>query len=234
MENLQIMEQENTVLRWGALAGLLGGMFFILTFIVTIAGPVGTEDPVNLAGWVTRFPDIKAARIVENVIYLMALMLEVPLFLALYYALQRTRLAPALFGSVLGIMGLAAMMFSSVPHVAHAPLSDIYHTPGVSPADQATIAILWKGIWGVIDVQTYIGFFVVSAALIVLGVGMITSPDFGKGIGGAALLLGCAGLVMAVLQIVDPASLIGAGSYFASIIFYFIVGWQLFILSRVS
>ena len=228
------MEQENNVLRWGGLAGMLGGMLFILTFVLAIAGPVGMEDPADLAGWITRFPNIKAARIAENVIYLVALMLEVPLFLALYRALRRTNLAPALFGSTLGILGLAAMMVSSIPHVAHAPLSDLYHTPGVTSADQATIALLWKAIWGMIDVQLYVGFFVVSTALIVLGAGMIGSPAFGKGFGGVALLLGGTGLVMAVLQIVDPASMIGAGSYFASIIFYFILGWKLFNLSRTS
>ncbi|MEE9173113.1 MAG: hypothetical protein V3U41_09470 [candidate division NC10 bacterium] len=38
--------------------------------------------------------------------YLVALILEVTLFLALYRALRGTSLAPALFGSVLGILGL--------------------------------------------------------------------------------------------------------------------------------
>ena len=234
MEHLQIMEQENNVLRWGGLAGMLGGILFISTFVLAIAGPVGMEDPVDLAGWVTRFPEIKAARIAENLIYLMALILEVPLFLALYRALRRTRLTAALFGSVLGIVGLVAMMLSATPHVAHAPLSELYHTPGVTPADQATIALMWQAIWGMIDVTTYIGFFIVSISLIVLGAGMIGSLAFGKGFGVVALLLGVAGLVMAILQIIDPASMIGAGSYFAQIIFYFILGWKLFNLSRAS
>jgi phytoene dehydrogenase-like protein len=37
--------------------------------------PVGMEDPADLARWVTRFPDIKAARVVENLVYLVALVL---------------------------------------------------------------------------------------------------------------------------------------------------------------
>jgi hypothetical protein len=234
MENLQEMEQEKNVLRWGGLAGMLGGILFLLAFVVAIAGPVGMEDPADLAGWVTRFPDIKAARVVENVTYLMALILEVPLFLALYRALRRTSLTTALFGSVLGILGLAAMMVSATPHVAHAPLSDLYLTPGVTPADQATLALMWQAIWGMINITTYVGFFVVATGLIVLGAGMIDSPAFGKGFGGVTLVLGGGGLVMAVLQMIDPASMIGAGSYFAYIIFYFILGWKLFNLSRAS
>ncbi len=234
MNDLQKMEQEKSVLRWGGLAGMLGGMLFILTFVVVIAGPVGTEEFADLEALVMRFPDVRTARLVENTIYLVALILEVPLFLALYRALRRTNLTPALFGSALGILGLVAMMVSATPHVAHAPLSDLYHAAGATSADQATIALIWQAILGMINVTTYVGFFVVSTSLIVLGTGMIGSPTFGKGFGGVTLLLGVGGLVMAVLQMVDPASMIGAGSYFAALIFYFILGWKLFNLSRAS
>ena len=232
MDNLQQMEQESKVLQWGGLAGMLGGILFILTFVVAIAGPVGIEDPADLAGWVTRFPDIEAARIVENVVYLMALILEVPLFLALYLALRRTNLAAALFGSVLGIVGLATMMGASIPHVAQVPLSEFFHVSGATSADQATLALLWQAIWGMIDIMTYVGFFIVTTSLVLLGVGMLGSPVFGKGFGGVTLVLGVGGLAMAILQIIDPASMIGAGSYFATIIFCLILGWKVYSLSR--
>jgi hypothetical protein len=234
MDTLQQMEQERNVLRWGGLAGILGGLLFISALVAVIVGPVGMEDPAGLAEWVTRFPDIKAARIVENLIYLTALMLEVPLFLALYRALRGTSLAPALFGSVLGIVGLVAMMVSALPHVAHSAIFDVYHLPEMTLADQATIVLMWQAIWGMIDVATYVGFFVVSTSLIIRGAGMIGSPAFGKGYGGVAVVLGVVGLATAVLQIIDPASMFGIGSYFAGLIFYFVVGWKLFNLSRAS
>ena len=142
MDNLQKMEQEKSVLRWGGLAGMLGVILFILLWV--IVGVFIPPDPADLKEWVTRFPDIQATRVVENAIYLVALILEIPLFLALYRALRRTSLAPALFGSVLGILGLGAMVASTTPHVAHAPLSDLYHAPGATPGDQVTLALIWQ------------------------------------------------------------------------------------------
>jgi hypothetical protein len=232
MNELQKMEQEKSVLRWGGLAGMLGGILFIL--VMVFVGVFIPPDPADLAGWVMRFPDIRAARVVENVIYLVALILEVPLFLALYRALRKTSLAPALFGSVLGIVGLVAMVVSATPHVAHATLSDLYHAPGATPADQATLALLWQAIWGMNDRMLYVGFFVVPIGLILLGVAMLGAPAFGKGFGGVSVVLGVLGIVAAVLQMVDPASMIGAGSYFAGVIFYLVLGWKVYSLSRAS
>ena len=94
MNDLQKIEQEKSVLRWGGLAGILGGILFIIVFAVVIAF-VG-EDPVELEEWITRFPEVRAARTVENGLYLFVLILWIPHFLALYYALKETRLAPAL------------------------------------------------------------------------------------------------------------------------------------------
>jgi hypothetical protein len=170
--------------------------------------------------------------VVENLLYLVGLILEVTLFLALYRALRRTSLAPALFGSVLGILGLVAMVVSATPHVAHAPLSDLYHAPGASAADQATLALMWQATWGIFDAMLYVGFFLVPTGLLLLGVGMLGSPTFGRGFGGVSMALGVVGLVAAVLQMIDPASLVGVGSYLACLIFYLVLGWKVYSLSR--
>jgi hypothetical protein len=49
-----VMEEEKSVLRWGGLAGILGGIIFILDFVVVIAfaGP----EPAKPEGEVIRFP----------------------------------------------------------------------------------------------------------------------------------------------------------------------------------
>ena len=231
MNDLQKMEQEKSVLRWGGLAGILGGIMFILVlaFVTVIIG----DDPDDLTEWVIRFPGIRAARVVENIIYLTALILAIPLFLALYWALRKTSLAPALFGSVLGIVGLTAMVVSTTPHVAHAPLADLYYASGATPADQAAIVLMWQATWGMFNAMLYVGFFVVPIGIFILGVAMLGSPAFGKGIGVASLVIGGLGLVAAVLQMADPASMVGVVSFFAIVIFCFVLGWKVYGLSRV-
>ncbi|HLA99637.1 MAG TPA: hypothetical protein VJL34_14415 [Anaerolineales bacterium] len=234
INNVQKMEQEKSVLRWGGLAGLLGGIFHILAFVVVLAGPVGLKEPADLEEWVIRFPDIRAARIVENGLYLVALILGVILFLALYRALQRTNLAPALFGSVLGILGLVVLAAGALPHVATAPLSDLYHASGATPGEQATLALLWQAAWGIFGALLAVGFFVVTIGLIALGVAMLGAPAFGKGFGWVSVVLGVVGLAAAVSNIVDPASMIAAVTFFAIIIFQLVLGWKVYSLSRAS
>lgn len=233
MDQLQKTGQENDVLRWGGLAGMLGGFLFILAMVVVAVGPAGTE-PTDLAGWVTRFPDIKAARVVENIVYLTALILEVPLLLALYVALRKTGMAAALFGAALGILGLVAMIASATPHVAHAPLSDLYQAPGVAPAEQAALALMWQATRGIFDAMLYVGFFVVPIGFILLSAAMLGAPAFGKGVGWVGMALGLVGLAAAVLQMIDPASMIGAGSYFTIIIFCLVLGWKAYRVSKAA
>jgi hypothetical protein len=227
------MEQEKSLLRWGGLAGMLGGILFILTWVVVIAGPVGMEDPANLAEWVTRFPDVRAARIVENSLYLAAIILGVILFLALYRALRRKSLAPALFGSVLGILGLTVLMVGALPHVATTPISELYHAPGATLEDQATLALLWQATQGIFDATLFTGFIVVATGLIALGAAMLGDPAFGKGIGWVSVVLGLIGVVAAAFNMVSP-SMIGAGSFFAIVIFYLVLGWKVYALSRAT
>src|SRR5215208_3153277 len=116
---MSAIDEEISVLRWGGLAGILGGIVFIVVFVAVIAF-VGPE-PAEPEGEVMRFPDIRAARTVEDSLYLVVLILWVAHFLALYRALRETSLAPALFGSVLGIMGLGVLAAGALPHVATAP-----------------------------------------------------------------------------------------------------------------
>jgi len=231
MKDLQKMEQEKSVLRWGGLAGMLGGLLFILSFVVVAVGPVGMEEPADLAGWVTRFPDIKAARIVENSLYLGGLILGVLLVLALYRVLRETSLAPTLFGSVLSILGLVVLAAGALPHVATAPLSDLYHAPGATPADQATLALMWQATWGIFDALLAAGFLVLPLGLMALGVAMLGTPAFGKGFGVLSVLLGLVGLVAATFNMVE-SSMIGALSFFAMIIFFLVLGWKVYSLSR--
>jgi len=230
MNNPQMIEQEKSVLRWGGLAGILGGIISILSMVVAVG--FVPADPPTLTELVARFPDVQILRVAENVLYLLGLVSGLPLILALFFSLRKTSLAPALFGSTLSIVGLIGMIVSATPHVAHSPLSEIYHTPGTTLEAQETLGLIWQATWGVMDAPLYVGFFVGMLGFTLLGVAMFGSQDFGKSLRWVSVLLGAAGLVAALLQLIDPASEIGAVSFFAYIILYFVLGKKIYRLSK--
>ena len=230
------MGAEKGVLRWGGLAGILGGIFFILG--VVILASVG-PPPADPEGLVMRFPDVRAALTVGNSLYLVGVILSVPLFLALYTALRGTSLAAALFGSVLGILGLVVRAAESLTHVAFAPISDLYHAPGATPEDQATLVLLWQATQGIFNALTAVGTLLVPIGLIVLGVAMLGVPAFGKGFGGVSVVLGVVGVVGMSFFVVDPFSSIGLvgtflGAFVALVIFLLLLGRKVYNLSRAA
>ena len=224
------MEEEQSVLRWGGLAGILGAIIFIAVFVVVIAF-VGA-DPAEPEGSVMRFPDIRAARTVEDSLYLVVLILWIAHFLALYRALRGTSLAPSLFGSVLGIVGLGVLATGALPHVATAPISDLYHAPGATPEDQATLVLMWQATEGIFDALFGVGLLLVPIGFIALGVAMLGAPAFGTGLSGVSVVLGVVGVVAASVLLVDPLSLSAFVGVLALIVFHLVVGWKLYSLSR--
>jgi hypothetical protein len=176
-----MIAQEKSVLRQGGLAGILGGILFILSMVVAevLIPPAAT----SLTEMVARFPDIQMLRVAEHGLYLSALILGVPLCLALFWTLWKTGLAPALFGSTPGIVGLISMAVSATPPIAHNPISELYHAAGATPEAQEILGFMWEITWGVFNAPLYVGFLVGMTGFTLLGVSMLASPTFGKGIG---------------------------------------------------
>jgi len=222
--------QEKSVLRWGGLAGIAGDIAFIVVFIVV--GIFVGADPANLEGWVTRFPDIRAARTVENGLYLLVLILWVPHYLAVYYTLRKTNLAPALFGSALSIMGMAVLAAGALPHVATDRLADIYFGPGVTAADQAALVLMWQSAWGIFDALLFAGLGIAAVGITMLGVAMLRSVDFGSGFGWLSTAIGVIGIAATVGALIDPDSPIVVLNVFGLIIFHLIMGWKIYRLSN--
>ena len=231
MNDLQKLEGEKSVLRWGGLAGILGGVLFILVFV--IVGVFAGVDYADGEASVIKFPEIRAARTVENGLYLVVLMLWVTHFLALYRALRGTRLATALFGSVLGILGLGVLVAGALPHVATLPISDLYHAPGATPQDQATLGLIWQATQGIFDALLFAGLVLLPIGLIALGVAMLGTPAFGRGFGGVSVGLGVIGVGAAAAVLIDPGSPIAAIGVFALIIFHVVLGSKVYRLSQV-
>jgi Domain of unknown function (DUF4386) len=230
MNDLQKTEAERGVLRWGGLAGILGGLLLILVFVI-VAVFIG-QDPAQPQAVVTKFPDIRAAQTVEDSLYLLVMMLWIIHFLALYVALRGTSLAPALFGSVLGILGLVVVAAGALPHVAHVTISNLFQAPGATTQDQATLVLMWQATAAIFNALLVVGLVLLPIGLIALGVAMLRSRAFGKVFGGVSVGLGVVGIVAATVLLVDPLSSITVVGVFTLIVFNLVLGWKTYSLSR--
>ena len=155
-------------------------------------------------------------------------------FLALYRALRATHLAAALFGSVLGVVGLAILAAGALPHVATLPISDLYHAPGATPEEQATLIAVWAATEGIGQALLGAGLLILPAALIALGAAMLDAPAFGKRIGGLSIGLGGLCLVTALVFLIVPPSPIVGGGVLGLGVFHVVVGWRVVSRSRTS
>jgi len=153
-------------------------MVFTFGFVAVFVGM-----DITPAESLTRFADIRAARAVENTLYLAILLLWVLHSLALHQALRRTSPTPALFGTALSILGLVLLAAGAVPHVATASLFDLYQAADATPQDQATLVLVWHGIEAVFYALLYTGLVIVPLALMALGVAMLGAPHYGRRIG---------------------------------------------------
>jgi hypothetical protein len=226
MNDLQKMAQEKSVLQWGGLAGVLSGILFILVFV--IVGVFAGMEPVD----VMRYPDVRTALWVGDSLYLVVLILWVIHFLALYRALRETSLTPALFGSVLGILGLVVLAAESLHHPWQTPISDLYHASGATLEAQATLVLLWQATQGIFKALFVTGLLLLPIGVIALGVAMFKAPAFGKGFGGLSVVLGVVGVVAASVLMVDPPSSVAVVTVFALLVFHLVLGWKVYSLSR--
>jgi hypothetical protein len=212
-------EQNVSALRWGGRAGILGSLLMLVTFVV-VGVFVGLPTPEEA---LARFPEIRAARTVENTLYLVALLLWVVHSLGLYRALRRASPTPALVGAVLSIVGLTMLIAGALVHVATTPLSDLYHAAAATPQDQSTLLLVWHGIFAVFEALLVTGLFILPMGLISFGRAMFGAPDFGARLGRATVGLGLAGLAAASTLLVQN-SIIAAIGVFALIGFHLILG----------
>lgn len=147
-------------------------------------------------------------------------------------AASASSLAPALFGSALGIMGLVVLAAGALPQVAKTPISDLYHAPGATPEDQATLVLLWQATQGMLDALLITGLLLLPIGVLTLGVAMLGTPAFGKGVGGVSVVTGVLGVAAGVVLLIDPGSLIAIVSVLSLTFFHIALGWKVYSLSR--
>ncbi len=225
MSEPQRAEQERSVLRWGGLGGMVGSIVLVIVFVI-VAVFVGS-DPNEPMG----FSEIRVARTFEDGLYLAVMILWIPFFLALYRALRQERLAPALFGSVLGIVGLVILAAGALPHITTLAVSDLLGAPGATINDQAALE-LWNAAYAVFDALLIVGLILATIGVVCLGAAMIKNPRFGRGIGWTSVVLGVAGVVASSVSLWNPDSPAPVVAMAGLIVFGAASGWKTYRLSR--
>jgi hypothetical protein len=223
------MDKEKSFLRWSGLAGIIAGVFFILTIVTLVEfGPSTTASPAQL---VMNFPNVRTGLAVGNGFYFLVSVSLVGLALGLYRALRGTSPGPAVFGTVLYVLGLGVTFIEDTTQFAFDPISNLYHAPGATPADQATLAFIWQATQGMFNEFDVAATILLSTGLIVLGVAMFRTPTFGRVFGGLSVVIGAAQIV--AINIVSTNSAAYAPfALLAFLIFPVVFGWKLFSLSK--
>jgi hypothetical protein len=225
------MDKEKSFLRWSGLAGITAGIFFILTILTLIEfGPSTTATPAQL---VMNFPNVRTGLAVGNGFYFLVSVSLVGLALGLYRALRGTSPGPAVFGTVLYVLGLGVTFIEDTTQFAFDPISNLYHAPGATPADQATLALIWQATQGMFNEFDVAATLLLSTGLIVLGVAMMRAPAFGKVFGGLSAAFGAAQILGISLFSTNSAAY-APFALLAFLIFPVLFGWKLYSLSRAA
>lgn len=222
MNDTQASELTDSTLKWGGLAGVAGSLALLGTFGL-VAAFVGMD--ITPAESLTTFPDIKVARTFENSLYLGALLLWALHYLAMHRAFSRNGETAPLFGTALSLGGLVLLAAGAVPHVATAPLSDLYQTPGATTQDQATLVMLWTGIEAVFEALLYTGLVILPLGLVALGTAMRRHPGYGPRLAMSTIGLGIAGLAAAVAVLLGLPDMAAIG-VLALMAFHLTLGWR--------
>jgi hypothetical protein len=227
MDLTRQVEQERGVLKWGGIGGMVGSAVLVVVFV--IVGVFVGSNPNEPMG----FPGIRVARTFEDTLYLAVMVLWILLFLALYRALRQERLAPALFGGVLGVVGFVILAAGALPHITTLAVSDLLQAPGTTLGGQAAQE-LWKAAYGVFDALLIVGLILATIGVICLGAAMVKDPKFGRGIGWTSVMLGAAGFVASLVLLWNPDSPAAVVAMAGLIVFGAAAGSKAYRLSRLS
>lgn len=157
----------------------------------------------------------------------------VGLALGLYRALRGTSPGPAVFGTVLYVLGLGVTFIEDTTQFAFDPISNLYHAPGATPADQATLSLIWQATQGMFNEFDVAATLLLSTGLIVLGLAMIRTPAFGKIFGGPSVAFGAAQILGISLFSTNSASY-APFALLACLVFPVLFGWKLYRLSSAA
>ena len=225
------MSEEKSFLRFGGIAGILAGIFFIFTIVTLIS--FGNPTTANATELVRGFPDHRTGLAVGNAFYFLVSVSLVGLLLGLYQGLRRESPVLASFGSLLYVLGLGVTFVEDATQVAFDPISNLYHAAGATAADQATLTLLWQATQGMFNQFDVAATLLLSTGLIVLGVAMFRVSSFGKVFGGLSVAIGAVQIVGISFLSTNSAAYAPV-ALLAFLVFPVVFGWKLYSLSRAA
>jgi hypothetical protein len=235
--NTQITIDKATDPKWKSLtkAGGAGALVIGTLLLIEMIAYIATAAPslADASGWFSLFHNNRFVGLVDfGILELYALVLFVPMYLALYAVLRRASESYMAIAVVLGVVGIA-VNFATNKLFSLLTLSDLYTaatTEAVKSqflaAGQATLAVgALGGIGGSVE-----GGIPLAVSGLIISIIMLRSNILGRTIGYVGVLANGFGLVMNFNAALAPAA---AGSPFfgifflLSVIWFFLIGWKL-------
>jgi hypothetical protein len=211
----------------GGVSALTIGTLLIIEMIAYIA--TAAPSLTDAAGWFTLFRNNRFVGLVDfGILELYALVLFVPMFLALYAALKRASESYMAIAAILAFVGIAAN-FATSKLFSLLALSDLYAAATTAAlksqflaAGQATLAVSAQGgISGSVE-----GGIPLAVAGLIISAIVLRSHILGRAAGYAGILANGIGLAMYLRAAAAPAM---AGSPFFGAFFLLSVIWYILI-----
>lgn len=231
--NAQITNDHGIDFKWKSLykAGGAGALMIGTLLLVEAIAYIATSAPsmADAAGWFGLFHTNRFIGLVDfGILELYALVLFVPMFLALYAALRRASESYMAIAAVLAMVGIA-VNFATSKLFSLLTLSDLYAAAAAEvvksqflAAGQATLAVgALGGIGGSVE-----GGIPLAVSGVIISLIMLQSNILGRAVGTVGILANGIGLMMYINAAVGPAM---AGSPFFGAFFLLSVIWFMLI-----
>ncbi|MFG5381871.1 hypothetical protein [Yoonia sp. R2-816] len=213
--------KDQSTARMGGFAGILGSALLlgVFAFLAVFVG----LDTLDAQAALERYPDIRWARIIENTAYLFALVLWALHSVTLFVVLRADSPATALAAMVMSVLGLAILAAGAIPHTAETVISDLYKAPDTAAELLPVLIVAWEVSLGWVDTFVVTGVVLTPVGLLLYGIAMLRSSDFGSWAGWASILFAAAGFYAAVSSLIEESDIVGVG-IFALVFFHTVIG----------
>lgn len=229
----QITNHQAADSEWKSLykAGGVGALIVGTLLLVETIAYIATSAPslADAAGWFNLFQNNRFVGLVDfGILELYALVLFVPVFLALYAVLRRASESYMAIAAILAFIGIA-VNFATSKLFSLLTLSDLYAAAATAAiksqflaAGQATLAVsALGGIGGSVE-----GGIPLAVSGLIISIIMLRSNILGRAVGYVGILANGIGLAMYINAAAGPAM---AGSPFFGAFFLLSVIWFILI-----